>query len=180
MSRDFAHRSQKKLIVILDTGALIAKYYRLLPRPLVEVYTSVGAAMEVIDRESREALEEAINLGLITLATPSTSSIKSVEEASRQIGCLHKLSRVDIEIAALALQLSRSGAKVVVITDDYELQNLLLYMGIDFKPLRTAGIRELRVFEAFCPVCGYTPAKPSEEICPFCGSKIVRKVVEKA
>lgn len=68
----------------------------------------------------------------------------------------------------------KRGYEVVVITDDYELQNLLLYIGVGFKPLRTRGIAELRIYNAQCPTCGYIPGKPDETRCPLCGGDIKR------
>lgn len=169
--------STSKIAVILDTAALLAKYYRLLPRTRVEVYTTHSAVSEVKDLENKQALEEALNLGLLIPVTPQHSFVQLAMRVASTIGCVHKLSRIDLEIVALALQLQNSQFKVIVITDDYEIQNLLLYMGISFKPLKTTGIRELKVYMARCPTCGYVPSKPSEETCPFCGTKISRKRV---
>lgn len=164
-----------KTVLVLDTGALLAKYYRLIPKSLMEIYTTTSAVGEVKDLENKSALEEAIELGFINIVNPEPVYVDTIIHEATRVGCLHKLSKTDIEIAALAFQLSRKSTNVVVITDDYELQNLLLYVGIGFRSLRTRGISELRVFNAYCPVCGYTPGKPNEEYCPLCGSKIVRK-----
>jgi len=71
-----------KKAIILDTSALIAKYYRLLPRNIFEVYTTENAVREVIDRENREALFEAIDLGLITVSNPG---LQYVEEARKRL-----------------------------------------------------------------------------------------------
>ncbi|MEM1696395.1 MAG: nucleotide-binding protein [Desulfurococcaceae archaeon] len=162
--------------IVLDTGALLAKYYRLLPRRRVELYTSTSNVDEVIDLENKQALEEAINLGLVKVVKPEKKYVEKATAIASSTGSIHKLSRTDIDVAALALQLVDNGANVVVITDDYELQNLLRSVGISFKPLRTTGIRALKLYRSFCPVCGYVPSSPSENICPLCGSKIIRKV----
>jgi UPF0271 protein len=167
--------SRSKLAIVLDTGALIAKYYRLLPKNNVLVYTVQSAVEEVVDRENREALLEAMQLGLINVVEPSREYLNKVREKAREIGGIHRLSMVDVDIASIALQLASMRYHVVVITDDYELQNLLLYMNISFKPLRTRGISEFRKYRAYCPVCGYIPGSPMEDECPLCGSRIKRK-----
>ncbi len=174
MNQDNACSKLKKAI-ILDTSALIAKYYRLLPRNIFEVYTTENAVREVIDRENREALFEAIDLGLITVSNPGLQYVEEARKKAIEVGSIHKLSKTDIEVAALAIQLNNMGYTTIVITDDYELQNLLLYIGIGFKPLRTRGVNTLRVYRAYCPVCGYTPASPGVETCPLCGAKITRR-----
>lgn len=164
-------------VVILDTGALLAKYYRYIDRSRYSIYTTESAVLEVKDYENKQALEEAIELGLLYVVKPGQDYLERAIYNARSIGALHKLSRTDIEIAALAEQLKDHSIVVMVITDDYELQNLLLHMEVGFKPLRTIGIRESRIYTAQCPVCGYVPGKPGEDKCPFCNSEIKRRAV---
>lgn len=161
--------------MVLDTGALLAKYYRFIPRVGVDMYTTPSAVCEVKDPENRAALVEAVDLGFVKIIAPSQPHVSVIMQAAVKIGSIHKLSSTDLDVAALAVQLRGSYSEVVVVTDDYELENLLLYLGVSFKPLRTPGIRELRVFAALCPVCGYVPGKPGEETCPFCGISISRR-----
>lgn len=175
MSRENKYYDVEKTAVVLDTGAMIAKYYNLLPKSKIDMYTTESAVNEVLDYESRKSLVDIVDLGYLKVTTPGQRSIEVVLEKALEIGSIHKLSHTDIEIAALALELSYNYPRVVVITDDYELQNLLLYMGIGFRALRTRGISELRVFSAYCPVCRYVPGKPGEEKCPLCGSMITRR-----
>ncbi|MEM0505803.1 MAG: nucleotide-binding protein, partial [Thermosphaera sp.] len=90
-----------------------------------------------------------------------------------RIGEVSKLSKTDVEIAALALEL-RNSSKTIVFTDDYSLQNLLLHLKIGFRPVKTRGITEERVYVEKCPVCGYVPGEPGEKTCPLCGGEIKR------
>ncbi|AFL67049.1 NOB1 family endonuclease [Desulfurococcus amylolyticus] len=160
--------------VVLDTGGLLAKYYRLLPRYAFKTYTTESAVNEVIDSENRNVLTDAIETGLIEVLEPGDSFyLRAVEEA-RRIGEITKLSKTDLEVAALALMLNERG-KVVVVTDDYSLQNLLLHLGISFKPLKTSGIKTSREYSEYCPTCGYIPAHPGEINCPICGTPLVRR-----
>lgn len=124
--------------------------------------------------DNKQALEDALEIGLINALSPSKSAIDKVTRIAKSIGSIHKLTDTDMEIAALAYELINNGFEVIVITDDYELQNLLLYMGVGFKPLRTRGIVELRVFKAQCLICGYIPGRPDEARCPLCGGDIKR------
>ncbi|MGC8983106.1 MAG: NOB1 family endonuclease [Desulfurococcaceae archaeon] len=133
---------RSKTAVVLDTGALLAKYYRLVPRHLVDLFTTSYNISEVIDLENKEALKEALELGLISVVDPHGPYLEEVEKLAKQTGSIHKLSKTDLAVAALALQLVSAGREVLVITDDYDLQSLLLSLGIKFKPLRTRGIKE--------------------------------------
>lgn len=160
--------------IILDTTGLLAKYYRLLPRHVFKAYTTRSAVEEVIDEENRSALEDAIESGLIEVLEPSQEFYRRALEEARRVGEVSKLSRTDLEVASLALML-RDRGRVIVITDDYSLQNLLLHLGVSFKPLRTMGIRDMRRYIEYCPTCGYVPAQPGEKTCPLCGSPLARR-----
>ncbi|ADV65380.1 NOB1 family endonuclease [Desulfurococcus mucosus] len=162
------------IIVILDTGGLLAKYYRLLPHHLYRVYTTRLAAGEVVDEENKAALTDALEAGLLEVLDPDESSYSRVLEEARRIGEVSRLSETDLSIASLAVMLSGRG-KVIVVTDDYSLQNLLLHLGVSFKPLRTRGIRTGREYLEYCPTCGYVPAKPGEKTCPLCGTPLTRR-----
>jgi len=164
-----------KIAVVLDTGALLAKYYRLLPRTRVDIFTTNSAVTEVRDLENKRALLEAIELEVIRVLDPEDRYVSTVLIVAKNIGSLSKLSQTDVQIAALALMLRGKYNNVVVITDDYELQNLLLSLKISFKPLRTRGITCLTIYSVYCPLCLYTPSNPGETACPFCGIPLVRR-----
>lgn len=160
-------------IIVLDASAVLAKIYRLLPRYELEVYTTPGVISEILDSESRQALEESLELGLLRVRAPGKASIDLVVKEASRIGEVSKLSKTDVEIAALALELGKYS-KTIVFTDDYSLQNLLLHLKISFRPLKTKGIAEERVYVERCPVCGYVPGELGEKTCPLCGSEIKR------
>lgn len=169
-------RNKQTLILILDTGALLAKYYRLVPNYVAEIYTSAMNVGEVLDLENKQALEEAIALNLVKVVEPEKQYIEKAVHLARGFGYLHKLSTADVNLIALALQLSeKKSGNIIVITDDYDIQNLLYLLGIPFKPLRTSGIKKPTIYKAWCPTCGYVPRNPGEDTCPLCNSKIVRK-----
>lgn len=165
--------AEARIPIVLDTGALIAKYYRLLPRYRVDIYTCSSNVEEVIDVENRQALEEAIDLGIVKVVKPEKEYVEEAISHARKAGYLAKLSRADVDVLALAIQLRYEFGDVIVITDDYDLQNILYVLNISFKPLRTKGIQFVRQFKSYCPTCGFIPSRPSEMICPLCNSKIV-------
>jgi len=169
------HSYNKRLALVLDTSALLAKYYRLLPRSVMDVYTTSLAVSEVRDLENRQALLEAIDVGIINITDPEKRYINTILLEAKNTGSLSKLSTTDIHIAALALMLRERYSNVIVITDDYELQNLLLNIKISFKPLKTSGITCFIKYTVYCPICYYTPSNPGETTCPFCGAKLTRK-----
>jgi len=164
-----------KLYVVLDTSALLAKYYMHLDPLKTEIYTVKRAVDEVKDSENREALEVGLSIGRVRVIEPRKSFVERVLRAAWEVGERAMLSVTDVEVAALALEFKERGFKVLVITDDYALQNLLLHLNIAFKPLRTTGIRRPRKYVVACSVCGYVSADPSESLCPVCGNPLSRR-----
>lgn len=168
----------EKLIVVFDTSAFLAKYHLQLPTYIAEIYTVPRVADEVKDQENRMALEFGVESGIVKVVEPDERFRRKIIMKAREIGEHVSLSKTDIDVATLALQLKTRYRRVIVFTDDYSLQNLLYYLGISFKPLRTKGIRRIRRYRVYCPICGYIPANASEDICPICGSKLVKKRIE--
>ncbi len=162
-----------KLVLILDTTGFLAKQHLYILD--AEIYTVPRVVEEVRDRSNREALEIGIAIGRVNIVEPSRDAREKVLMKARETGEYISLSDTDIDVAALAYMLRDKG-KVVVITDDYALQNLLLHLGIPYKPLRTTGIREIRRYIVYCSRCGYVSINRDEEVCPICGYPLKKKV----
>ena len=165
--------SDSRLAVIGDTGALLARVYYMLPSYKFEFYTTSACFKEVKDAENREALLNALELGLVKVVDAGDEYISMAVEEAKSIGELGRLSEADLSVIALALELA-GKRNVVVLTDDYSLQNTLHHLGLSFKPVRTEGIKQSFRYREYCPVCGYVPGKPGEKTCPICGSPIRR------
>lgn len=168
--------NDKKLLIVFDTGAFLAKYHLQIDPRRAEIFTVPHVIEEVHDKESYFALEIGLSIKRVIVLEPDRKSVNNVIEKAREIGEYVSLSKTDIEIAALALKLSRWG-RVIVFTDDYALQNLLLHIGIPFKPLRTMGITLKRRYVIICKNCGYTSVKQDEKTCPICGAKLIKKKI---
>lgn len=173
-------RCSDSIVLVLDTTALLAKYPLQIYGWHVKMYTTPSVISEVRDKESRESTELALVLDKILVKQPSLHMKKKVVETIIKIGEHSSLSSTDVDVVALAFELKSRGGKVVVITDDYALQNTLLHLGIPFKPLRTRGIRSSRTYIVYCPSCGYTSTNLGEKQCPICGSLLKKKVVKKS
>ncbi len=125
--------------IVLDTTALLAAVQNVMPPPL---YTTSIVAGEVKDRENREKLEASLETGRIEILDPPEEAFKHAEKTARRLGVNRKLSPADISVAALAHHLEQElGCSVTVFTDDYTLQYLLHEMSIEFRALRTKGIK---------------------------------------
>ena len=122
---------------------------------------------EVKDPESRLFLEGLISAGKVRVLMPSNEAIEAVREAARRTGELGELSEADIEILALAYELNG-----VLLTDDYNLQNIAKTLGIDFKTLKS-GIKRVIHWNYVCIGCGRRFSEmPFGGLCPDCGSPV--------
>lgn len=103
----------------------------------------------------------------IEVRKPSEKCVRVVKEKARETGDLDVLSRADIEVLALALEI---GGKVA--TNDFAVQNVAEALGIEFIPVGKRIRRKIE-WEWYCPACGRRYGKKG--ICEFCGTKLKRR-----
>ena len=133
----------------------------------VEGLTTPGVVEEVKDPESRLFLEGLIGAGKVRVLSPSKESVEAVREAAKRTGELGELSEADLEVLALAYEVNG-----VLLTDDYNLQNIARTLGIEFKTLKR-GIKRVIRWNYACIGCGKKfEEMPPEGICPDCGSPV--------
>ncbi|ALL01921.1 hypothetical protein Pyrde_1878 [Pyrodictium delaneyi] len=160
-------------VYVLDTTAFIARWLLYAPGA-GQAYTTSLVIEEVRDQASREGLELALGLGRLEVRDPSPEALKRAVREAAKAGLHASLSRTDLSVAALALELRQQGYRVIVVTDDYALQNLVAKLGLEYKPLRTRGITRVESYRVQCPACGYVSRRPGERVCPVCGTPLKR------
>ncbi|MEL9939408.1 MAG: DNA-binding protein [Ignisphaera sp.] len=131
--------SSNRRVLLLDTAAFISATHLYVYDRLL--YTTPSVLDEVKDFESVQRLSLSQSADRIVIVEPSKEYIEKALSLARKFGALDKLSRTDLEVLALALQLVSEGYDVTVLTDDYDLQKILKGIGIEFKPIKTIGIR---------------------------------------
>ncbi|ASI98965.1 type II toxin-antitoxin system VapC family toxin [Thermococcus celer] len=133
----------------------------------VEGVTTPKVIDEVKDPESRLFLEGLISAGKVKVLQPSEESIRAVREAARRTGELNELSEADLEVLALAYEVGG-----VLLTDDYNLQNIARTLGMEFKTLKR-GIKRVIRWNYVCVGCGNRFSEmPPGGVCPDCGSPV--------
>ncbi|KSW11513.1 DNA-binding protein [Pyrodictium occultum] len=158
---------------VLDTTAFIARWPLYAPGS-GRLYTTSLVVEEVRDSWSREGLELALGLGRVEVRDPRPAALRRVLREAARAGLHSSLSRTDTSVAALALELAEEGLPVVVVTDDYAVQNLAAILGLEYMPLRTRGIERVEDYIVACPACGYVSRRPGERVCPVCGTPLRR------
>ncbi|HQQ25492.1 MAG TPA: PIN domain-containing protein [Methanomassiliicoccales archaeon] len=146
--------------VVLDTSALFGMEQ--VP-PGWEAFVTEGVLAELEKYNDRRA--ENL-LPAIKVSQATTASLSKVKEAARGTGDSSRLSRTDMEVLALALEL-----RAAVVTDDYSIQNLAAVLGVEFMPMSMKGITKVLRWNYLCTGCGKVFKEPQPD-CPVCGSPL--------
>jgi UPF0271 protein len=147
---------------VLDTSAFI---YGIAPGGEMETVPAVYA--EVKDDRSRLKLELLDGLKVVE---PEDRCVARVADAARESGDDMRISKADGDLLALALQEQEAGKDVVVMTDDYAVQNVARRLGVRTAALRQKKTRSSVAWEKRCTGCGRAFADGEE--CPVCGSPL--------
>lgn len=120
-------------------------------------------------RRSYSPLEAFIDAGNLIIIEPELTSLNKVIACAKKTGDYKKLSRADISIIALALQLGKT-----LISDDFAVGNVATFLKIPVRTLAFKGISELRKWVSFCkPCCRVYNSGIS--VCQICGSRLTRR-----
>ncbi|MCK4995719.1 MAG: NOB1 family endonuclease [Thermoplasmatales archaeon] len=160
---------KKSKIFILDTSAILSG------KPInlddAEIFTTPSISNELKpggrDYQSFNYLTER---GL-SIHAPSKESIDKVKNVSIETGDSYRLSKADIEIIALALDIKNNENETIILTDDYSIQNVANVLNIKFEAISQSGITKRFKWIGRCWGCG-KKFKENIKICPICGAEI--------
>ena len=169
--------------LILDTSALLSgkdffssTEYKIYTTPKVTDELKRPAKND--DRSDIERKFEYLVEAGLKIVTPSENSLIKVKTAAERTGDIKRLSPTDLEIIALALELTETHEEVIIFTDDYSIQNLSAELDLKFKSVTEKGIAKKFFWKYKCSGCGKEWKEPLD-ICPICGSKIKTKIKNK-
>ncbi len=168
-------------IFILDATALISGLDpNIIDRAL---WTVAEVIDEIKDSQSKLRIEMAIENKTIKIGRPSAIAIDKIQQVAEKSGDIVVLSDTDIKILSLALELKDEGHEVVILTDDYSVQNVASRLKIESKAYSTAGIRYEIKWELYCPSCFQSiemyNTKGKQTFCEICGTKMKRRPYDK-
>lgn len=162
--------SKDKPIAVLDTAAFLSGYIN----PNFENYTVPEVLSELESFGIR--FDETYYSSLVNLAEPNSKYVTHVMDSAIKTGDYRVLSKTDLILIGLALQLYSTGKQdVTVFSDDYAVANLARFLGLNhsFVGLRKDGFRLLK-WVWFCPAC-HRVYFSDERFCVNCGSQLKRK-----
>ncbi len=134
-------------------------------------YYTTGAVFEEVKhiKRSHAAIEALLDSGNLRVADAGKPNIEKATAAAKKTGDHAKLSKADLSVIALALELDAT-----LVTDDYAAANVASFLKIPVASTSTKGIKEQRRWIAYCSACSRT-FDPNSTECPLCGNRLKRK-----
>lgn len=123
-------------------------------------------------------IESSIESGSLIVKEPSKSSLERIDRTCQLLGEQVELSEADRSLLALAYELKDKGYQPTILTDDFAIQNVSEYLGMNYKALATKGITKLLGWIIYCPACRKKFEDPGLKICRICGTLLKRKPVK--
>lgn len=161
--------------MILDTSAFIAGFD---PFSVTEEQYTVPAVREEIAGNSMTwiRIKTAIDSGRLRIKMPKSVFVDEAKALATTVGDSYFLSDTDLQVLALALQFKKQGCLPLLATDDYSIQNVAEYLGIEFTSLATFGIRVPLKWVRYCPACHRKYRSNYKfKSCKICGTELKRK-----
>ena len=137
-----------------------------------ECYTTTNVFDEIKHiKKSHEALETLMETNRLKIRVPDEESIKKATESAKKTGDYQQLSKQDLSILALAIQLDGQ-----IISDDFAISNVAKNVGLKISPVMTQGISDVGKWIHYCPGCRSNHKSGKE--CPSCGTPLKRKLLK--
>jgi len=139
-------------------------------------YGKMVTIPEVVDEIKDENSRLYLSLLDLKVEEASNESIDKVIKVAKKTGDIHKLSDTDIKLLAKALDEIKKGNDAVLVTDDYSIQNVAMFLGLKIENIIQPTISKAFKWVKVCKGCG---RKVEGDICPVCGSEVILRRVKK-
>jgi UPF0271 protein len=166
-------------IYILDASAFIMGLF---PSMLEQnSLTTSEVAQELGGERFNEKYSAVLYIGKLRIISPSEECRKVVQKVSVDSGDRMKLSKADVSVLALALELKGQGSDPILVSDDFAVQNVAEQLNVNYVHLSIFGIKSQIKWIWYCPACRRIMSKDfCGKICPTCGTKVKRKAFKKS
>lgn len=124
---------------------------------------------ELLNRQSKQYFSNLLERGL-KLIEPRNQSEKYIKEKAKETGDFDVLSNTDLKILALAYEM-----KANIVSDDFAIQNISLYLGLNYLSCSKKEIKELRKWKYKCSACNLVNNYKMKS-CEVCGSKDIFRI----
>jgi len=164
-------------VIVLDASAIInTRSIPLLERKAKWLMPN-RVYDEVLDSFSRFRADALIAGNQLRLAAPAKETVIMIMREAQRIGARGRLSQADVDVIALAYDERSRGNQVVVVSDDYQVQNLASVLEISFQGASLETITEFIAYKYICPICRLRSNVPG--LCENCGTPLRRAIARK-
>jgi len=123
-------------------------------------------------KKNQEVLETLLATNRLKIREPNPETINLAITASKNTGDFQQLSKQDLSIIALCIDL-----KGQIITDDFSISNVAKNLGLKISPIMTPGIKDVGRWVHYCPGCRSNHKNGKE--CPMCGTPLKKKLLKR-
>ena len=154
---------------ILDASA----FYAGIPFSTTDEFFTTSLIFDEIKhiKKNHDAIGILMEAKRLKISDPDTEFIDKIKVASKKTGDFNQLSKQDISVIALCLQMNGE-----IITDDFAISNVAKNLNLKVSPLMTSGINDVGNWIHYCPGCKKNFESGSE--CPLCGTQLKRKLIK--
>ena len=166
------------IIYVADVSAL-AKY-----TPDSKIYTTNNIIDEVKLNENKtkelriSLIDSKINKGEIIIKDPKKQFLQEAKDVAVKTGDLKVMSKADISLVALSIELDREEHRVIVLSDDFAVQNICNETGVSVLNIVGQKIKKTIRWKNKCILCNKKfPNDYKDKDCNYCGNIIIRKPI---
>lgn len=154
---------------ILDASA----FYAGIPFGSLEEHHTTPEVFDEVQhiKKNHDALETLIQTKRLMVRNPEDEYVKIIKNKAGESGDIQELSKEDISILALCLELQGE-----LVSDDFAVSNVASNLGIKVSSVMTNGIKDVGRWMYYCAGCGVEFAKITE--CPQCGNPLKKKLLK--
>ncbi len=123
-------------------------------------------------KKNHDAIGMLLETNRLKIREPSKESIKAAVKAAKSTGDFPQLSKQDISIIALCIEMNGE-----IISDDFAISNVAKNLSLKISPIMTQGIKDVGKWVHYCPGCRTNHTNVKE--CPMCGTPLKRKLLKR-
>lgn len=170
-------REEENSTLVLDTAAFIAGTPDFSQGRFLTVRGVIDELGTGVIIKAR--LEAALESNRVSVHEPSNEQVNFVLKQASLSGDIKKLSGTDVQLLATAFSEKSKGSRVIIVSDDYSLQNVAKQLGIETLGVVLPGIKTTLNWLWYCSSCHrvYDSAPPGN--CLFCGGGVKRRPTNK-
>ncbi|MCH7941341.1 MAG: nucleotide-binding protein [Thaumarchaeota archaeon] len=154
---------------ILDASA----FYAGIPFSTTDEFFTTSLIFDEIKhiKKNYDVIGTLMEAKRLKISDPDAEFVDKIKVASKKTGDFNQLSKQDISVIALCLQMNGE-----IITDDFAISNVAKNLNLKVSPLMTSGINDVGNWIHYCLGCKKNFESGSE--CPLCGTRLKRKLIK--